>query len=311
MIAKTIAYENEAFCLENENISCTVIPTAGAKIVSLLDKRSRREWLVAPMHPVQAEELFSNFTEKAMGGWDEMLPTVDACSWEGINLPDHGELWQVPWSFELSEDAISTWVRCVCFPFSFSRKISLVSDDSFLFEYQLKNEGEQQMPWIWAAHPQFAMNADTRFVLPEDVKQLVNIVIDDPVFGPAGTIVDFPVCDSLKGGLRRVDTVGPASLKSCRKFYCQPDRGIDHAGFVDEKAKSSLQLHWDADIIPYCGLWVDEGAFHAHPVAAIEPISGYYDNLTIASKNQRLPYLAPGETIAWTLSVRLSPISSN
>ena len=183
MIQKTKVYDKEAFILENKNISCTVIPSPGAKIVSLFDKRCSREWLVPPMRPVMEAGYESKFTDGSMGGWDEMLPTIDLCEWKGIQLPDHGEVWQVPWECSTDNDSLQTAVHCRYFPFIFSRNISLFSDDTFIFSYTLTNVGEKSYPWLWAAHPQFSVNLQTKICFPEDVKQLVNVINGDPVFG--------------------------------------------------------------------------------------------------------------------------------
>ncbi len=295
---------DEFFCLENDLISCTVIPSFGAKIISLFDKSSGREWLVPCMRKIEQVEFDAHFTEQSMGGWDEMLPTIDSCIWKGNSLPDHGETWQVPWKCSIKGNSIRTTLQCTIFPFRFSRTISFFSDDTFLLTYDLINEGHEELPWLWAAHPQFYMNLNTRIIFPKEITQMVNVIDNDPVFGSAGTIVDYP--SGKDGNSHNLDVVHISGSPSCRKFYCLPETHIAQAGLVDNENNCSLLFRWDSDVIPYCGLWVDEGAYHSKPVAAIEPSSAYYDSLPIAEKNKRLPFLSPSESVSWNLYLQMT-----
>ena len=133
---------------------------------------------------------------------------------------------------------------------------------------------------------------------------MVNVIEGDPVLGPAGTVVEFPA--SSGDGPCSLDTVRPSSSRTCRKLYCPAECSIDHAGLIDSFSQCSLQLQWDKEIIPYCGLWVDEGAYHVDPVAAIEPTSAYYDSLKTAAKQRRLPFLDPQKTVCWKVYLSLS-----
>ncbi len=94
-----------ALVLENETFRTVVVPTMGAKIVSLLDKRTGVEWLAGPGdRPFRPASYGATFDQQDMSGWDEMFPTITACPYPapgahtGVSLPDHGEVWAVPWT---------------------------------------------------------------------------------------------------------------------------------------------------------------------------------------------------------------------
>jgi len=36
-----------------------------------------------------------------------MMPTIVACEYEGKTLPDHGEVWSIPWRLESVEGVLS------------------------------------------------------------------------------------------------------------------------------------------------------------------------------------------------------------
>ena len=92
--------------LSNKNISIAMIPELGGRVVSMRDRLSGREWLDGWMpagkrriwHPTDP----SDFATGPGAGIDECLPTVLPCQVNGKNLSDHGELWNVPASFDES-----------------------------------------------------------------------------------------------------------------------------------------------------------------------------------------------------------------
>jgi hypothetical protein len=50
-------------------------------------------------------------------------------------------------------------------------------------------------------------------------------------------------------------------------------------------------------------VWLDNAQFSREPVAALEPATGFYDNLERAAAAGRVTRIAPGEPLAWTLEV--------
>ena len=65
-------------------------------------------------------------------------------------------------------------------------------------------------------------------------------------------------------------------------------------------------MAWDAQELPYLGIWVDEGMYNSAPAVALEPSNGFYDNLSVAHRNNRMRVLAAGETQQWHLTVTLT-----
>jgi len=91
-ILKTTWHNFPAIALESESMRVVIVPDLGAKIVSLFDRTHQREWLTPPMRPVEQTVYGADFVSQDMSGWDEMLPTIVACDWEGAHIPDHGEV---------------------------------------------------------------------------------------------------------------------------------------------------------------------------------------------------------------------------
>lgn len=295
-----------AFALGSEALQVIIVPKFGAKIVSLYDKLHDREWLVPPIRPVKQTFYGANFVDQDMSGWDEMLPTIDACEWQGLHLPDHGEVWSIPWKLESMEGGLTVSVEGQSFPYHFVRSASLIAPGTLELAYSLTNTGQMELPYLWATHPQFAADENTRIIFPPDVTKVVNVIDDDPIWGKAGEVYAWPAAIAANGQVLRLDRIGPAKKHTCRKMYALPQQPVAWAALVDDNLGCQIRLEWPSDFAPYLGLWIDEGMHNTAPVAALEPANGYYDSLQRAVQNQMITWLKPGQEITWAMQVRLS-----
>lgn len=305
IVSPTKWHDFDAYSLENDRILIQIVPRLGAKIVSLCDKRSEREWLAPPIRSVKPTAYGQSFIDQDMSGWDEMFPTILPCEWEGRSFPDHGEVWSVPWQTEVQGSALVSERKGIGFPYIFSRKIAFNGINRLKFEYILQNTGEFRFPWLWAAHPQFLADESTEIVFPDTIKKVVNVVENDPVFGRSGQIYDWPVSMLMTGERFRQTRVKSPEVRQCRKFYALPDNIIQWAGLLHHSSGSTLKLRWEADFPIYLGLWIDEGYYQKATVVALEPSSAYYDGLQIALAQDRVPWIEPGENIEWSLEIEL------
>ncbi len=92
----------QAYSMENSWIKAIIVPSLGGKIASLIDLQTNREWLwknpdLEPVAPVHASSYLRH-----LGGWDECFPSISETrfpcgSWKDIVIPDHGEIWSLPW----------------------------------------------------------------------------------------------------------------------------------------------------------------------------------------------------------------------
>ena len=85
----------EVYVLQNESLEISLVPDLGAKVISLVNRWTGREWMSCP---TGGPKLFRNeraddFAASTLVGWDECLPTIAPCVFKGRSLPDHGEVW--------------------------------------------------------------------------------------------------------------------------------------------------------------------------------------------------------------------------
>lgn len=312
MLTPTTYYGLDAFLLQGDGLAVTVVPQLGAKIVSLLDKHNGLEWLAGPgTRPVKPLAYGAAFEKQDMSGWDEMFPTISACPYPGAGpahgaaLPDHGEVWSLPWALEDATDKeLRLSVSGRALPYRLERTLAFTAPDTLALHYDLVNLGENPLPYIWAAHPQFACGAGAQVVLPPPVTQVCNVLPPAWGWGEPEVRYGWPLATGADGQAQQIDQVRGPALRQARKFYTLPDERISSATLVRQGTGDWLRLAWDADAAPYFGLWVDEGALHHQSVVALEPATGFYDSLAVAWARQRVRVLGPGQSTAWTLTVQ-------
>lgn len=304
-ITNTTWHSFPALALESELVRVVTVPDLGAKIVSLFDKAHQHEWLVPPMRPLTQTIYGADFVSQDMSGWDEMMPTIVACVYQGHRLPDHGEVWSIPWQVAQTSGEIVLSVLGVALPYRLTRNTALVAADCLEVRYSLVNRAEIAFPYLWAAHPQFCADDQTRLALPEEVTQMVNVIDDDPAWGQAGRFVEWPEAVDRDGQPWHLDRVRSAEHHTCRKFYVPPEQPVSWAALFQEEKRCQLRLEWSPLELPYLGLWVDEGSYNSLPVAAFEPSNAYYDSLVRSVENGRVSILEPGKERSWKLRIKL------
>ncbi len=301
-----------AYTLENDQLRVVILPTLGAKVASIFDRKAEREWLVQPLSPQHEIPYGTAFDKFEMYAWDEMFPTIIAGEYpaegpyKGAFLPDHGEVWPLPWLRESSaSDALALSVNGRALPYRLVRTASLDGPDGLRLHYTVTNTGAKAFSYLWAAHPLFAVDSATEIVLPPSVVEVYNVHAMAP-WGDHGRRYDWPRAQTDDGKTWDLRRVGPVTLKDCRKVYVPPEQPIDWAGLRQTDSGAWLRLEWNSSALPYLGLWIDEGIYATAPAVALEPTNGFYDGLATAYENGRTQQLKPGETRFWDVIVRLN-----
>ncbi|WP_061963009.1 hypothetical protein [Demequina aurantiaca] len=264
--------------LATERFTVVVDLQRGAKITSLLD-HTGREWL-AQAAPGANRQAGAAFTDAEMAGWDECAPTIDACVVDGVSMPDHGDLWDQPFI----GDAAHSEVTRDGLGFTFERSITEVPEGIRL-NYRVTALREQ-IPFLWAAHPQFSAPVGTRVSIA--ASRIVDVIDPEEPLTP------------MEAATSTIDTVDHGKF---RKWYADPQEPIHKASLIRADG-GVLDMSWSSNC-PYVGVWFDNCAFSREPVIAIEPSNGYRDALALAIERDRVVYVEPGSPLEWWVELRL------
>lgn len=261
----------------------------GGRMVSLLDVSNEHEWLVPPSATAPEPTYGSSFTQRHIHGWDEMLPTIDACTVLGVELPDHGEIWAVPWQRRTASTTggLRLSAGSLALPLRLVREVHPRGPDLVL-DYQLFNLGAQPLPFLWAAHPQFRVSPDAQIHFSAPVTKVAVVSPPERVGG-----TDWSGAVALAGQLPRGDHL---------KLWldCPPDHDN---GVTLRDGGSALSIHWDGRSIRHAAVLWDNAQFSGERVVAIEPSTARHDSLAAAAAQGDLAMLAGGGSRRWTLTL--------
>lgn len=299
--------------MAHEQVRVVIVPALGAKIASLVDVRAGYEWLASPTHPVRPRAYGATFTEHELAGWDEMFPTINLCAAPHdptAQLPDHGEVWALPWEVtEQTPDMLTLRVTGRQLAYTLTRTARL-RPAGLRLEYTLENHTGQTLPFLWAAHPLFNGSSQTEIVLPAAIQQVMNVA-DHPHMGAPDTLLNWPLATLPTGSTRALNRVGEAARQDYRKVYVLPEQPIAAAELHQHDAGCGLRLTWDEQTAPYLGIWVDEGTYTQTTTLALEPATGYYDSLALALAHGRVTALAAGARQQWWVEVALIALNGS
>ena len=278
--------------LNAPGIALTLLPERGGKITSLLDVARQREWLESAAHPLEGPPGDVAFDVGDMCGWDEMMPTIEACRYPGrdVALPDHGELWRRAWAVtQRSESSVTTRVAGATLPYRFERTLTL-GPESLRVEYRVSCD-DDDICFLWAAHPLFRVRPGTRVVLDPSAYDFWPGVSESDRCSDGWPAAGVSVADDLAPGVSR-----KLFARSITETATATLRDLDG---------TFLTLRWRHDDGPFVGLWLDHGAYARHAVVAIEPTNGPSDALDVAYASGAAWSVSPGRPRHWTLELSL------
>ncbi len=320
---ETNAVKTENVLIRAGDCTVTLLPRFGGKIASI--RIGGRELLQQPLAPIAARTRTMTFDSGDASGWDECLPSVAACTVktdEGMaSIPDHGDLWRVEWESRDQETGIRADAsvvligRCFSLPLELERGLALQeSGDGWRLklEYTLKNTSSHAVPWSWAAHSLFAVEAGDRIVLPESITQLQLEGSGGGRLGIGGDTVAWPMMQRADGSSVDLSVAEAADLGIGDKLFAGPLRSSENWCALERlSAGVRIRVTFDVEATPYLGLWICYGGWpeRAGPkqmCVAMEPSTAPADSLAVTGPWSRT--LGPGDCFTWMMDVEIERI---
>ena len=270
--------------LANGALSCAVAPELGAKITSLVNRATGREWLWTnpqlPRRPGGPGD--SYVAQHDTGGVDECFPSV------------HGVLYGRPWRVETHtarELALSLDDPAGAWTFRRSLRIDPHTPRVELC-YEVENRAGRELPFVWCLHPLFPSEPGMRIELPHST----------------------PIRVAAAHGALAADllTVPPASAPPfAAKLFAGPfERG--EVALLSADGDEELRLRFDPGEVPFVGIWLNHGRWSGagtppYRNLALEPSIGDADELDEALARGTAARLAPGARRRWRVGIELEP----
>lgn len=274
----------DVWVLANELVELAVVPELGAKLISLQDLRTGREWM---WHPPSGRKLFRNslgddFATSPLVGMDECLPSITPCLHEGRLIPDHGEVWSLPWQLDdtaREHGLIKTTIALPRSPFELERTIEL-NENEVRLDYTLKNQSRMAEKFLWAMHPLLRLCAGDQLELPASTRNLLN---------------DEAWLDDL---------IRSRLTNNCAKIFATPiTEGL--AAIHNATTNDRLEFAWSPAENNSLGIWLTRGGWHGHEHFALEPTNGNTDTLALAAARNNCHTVAAQSSVSWQVCLRV------
>ncbi|WP_018759757.1 DUF4432 family protein [Paenibacillus terrigena] len=287
-----------------------VVPALGSKMISLKHLRTGREWLSEAAGPLGNKGYATSFADSDGSGWDEMFPTINACAypdhpWQGTEMADHGEVWSIPWQVEIADERLSCHVHGVRLPYRLSKTYSFTEEQRLRIDYTVYNPSPFPLSFLWAAHPLFAVHEGMEIIVPSELNEIVVSYSQHERLGRMGDVRSWPIPfeDHPEIRLHQVEAM---TAGTAEKYYFRGELPEGRAGLHDPSTGESLMMYFPVEQVPYFAVWANYGGYQGGYNVALEPATGFLDDLSYAMKQGMVATIEAGGRYHWFLEVELT-----
>jgi len=291
----------QAVVLENEALRAVVLPGLGAKLWQLTHKPTGTDLLWQhPRIKPRPVAFGASYDDHFFGGWDELFPNDVPETLGGEAMPDHGELWTLPWEFETRQgDGEAEVVLRAETPVSACRmekRILLRSGEAKLrFTHRLTNLGARPLPFLWKLHAAMRVNADSRLDVAAG-----RVYIED--FGPPRTgetkkSYDWPFAIGADGEAHDMRRCLPPSA-GVNEFQYATELTAGWCALTDTSTGIGMGLAFDAEVFRSCWFFATYGGWRQLQTIVLEPCTGYPISVNDGVEAGTHRTIGAGETIA-------------
>lgn len=286
--------------LENEWLRATVAPAIGGRVTSLVHLQNGREFLwrnprlkLAPCSPGSAYD--PNF----YGGIDELIPTDIPEIIDGIECPDHGELWTMKLDFELMAGEDRSGLRLSgslpLFGLDYRREMHL-DGNRVICKYSISNKTTSERKFLWKLHAALAVQPGDQMICPAGTARAADPEWSrrkslEPFTWPQAGILDMSLVPEPDGST---------------EFLYLYDLASGHMG-LHARDGARLDCAFDLQVFPCCWYFASHGGMDGAFTAVLEPCTTMPISVNQAAEEGFCSRLKPEEslttTVMWTVTV--------
>jgi galactose mutarotase-like enzyme len=299
----------KALIIDNDVMKLVILPERGSKIVSIIYKPLQYELLYQSEESSYRRKNYGDpFESQDSSGFDEMFPSISTClyehfPWKGTEIPDHGEVWSIPWEYLVNGESLRLWVYGVRFPYKLEKTVKL-SANSVEIEYRLSNRSVFDFHCLWAAHPLFRIEKGMEIIVPAGMERIINSVSGNrlPNYGRS---YDYPIICSDEGDRFDLRKILEHDDAGYQKYYFA--KRVSEGWFIlyHHRKKLWIKLSFSPDQVPYLGIWLNEGGWEGQHNIAPEPATGAMDRPDVADRWGMGSVLKGKEQKEWNLRIEI------
>jgi hypothetical protein len=288
--------------IESAHLRVDIAPSVGGRIVSLVEKSTGHEflWRNASLS-LRAMPSGSEYDPNFFGGIDELLPNDIPERIDGVDCPDHGELWTTPLGCVRVGDGVRLSGVLPLTGLAYEKELSLRPDSPHMdIRYRITNPTAQRRHFMWKLHAAMAVRPGDVIDCPARTGRVA-----DPAWSRFSTTEPF---DWPNVGGRMANII-PAPGNSCDFFYLS---GLESGRMAWRRPDVGLEFSYEFDtaVFPCAWLFASYGGFDGHFTAILEPCTAMPISVNEAARQNQCSILEPGESLETTARVHAGPIKS-
>jgi len=285
--------------LENELLSVDIAPEVGGRVVSVLDKRRRREFLWRNSSlPLRRSEPGSAYDANFFGGIDELIPGDLPEVVNGVPNPDHGELWTTPLGYRVDGyDLVLEGQLPIC-GLRYERRLYLRPDTPYLdIDYCLSNTTDERRVFMWKLHAALRIAPGDRIICPARSAQVV-----DSRWSRWSTTEPFcwPLVDDS-----RADIVPP--IDGTTDFLYLYDSQVGSLAWQSCDRTLTFAYSFDPRVFRYAQYFASYGGMDGHYTAVLEPCTCMPISVNEAARLGQCSSLEPGQALRTRVTLYAGP----
>ena len=278
--------------IENEHLRLDVWPQFGGKVSSIIDKADGHELLFS--YPAELPTRCQYDVPHLDGwfaGWDECFPAVapgpyPRHPYEGIAVPDHGEVWPLPTTAVPTRDGITTVWAGLRFGYRLTRKLYL-DGHQIVAEYTLVNVAPFAFNFVWMPHALLSIASPLSIDL-----------------GPVEMLGDASerVWPELADGLTftQSDALPPGGI--WKRHGVRAIQAPALIGYPQRKRQLMISYSSDSKLPAYWTAWLNTGGSAGQTNVAVVPAIGRSPTIAGSVEDGTAGIVGPSDKVSWAFT---------
>jgi len=285
--------------LESSSLQVDVAPEVGGRVVSLVEKSTGHEflWRNAGLK-LERMAPHSAYDPNFYGGIDELIPNDMPEHLNGVDSPDHGELWTTALSYASSEDELTLKGTLPLCGLAYERRLSLREGSPHIdIAYRIHNPTAQRRKFLWKLHAALAIAPGDRVLCPAGTARVVDLE-----WSRWHTLEAFgwPVVEGQRADLIPVKD-------GTVDFLFLYDLAEGSMAWQSAAGDLTFAYTFDSAIFPYAWYFASYGGFDDHYTAILEPCTAMPLSVVEAAQLGQCSVLEAGQTLETQVTVYAGP----
>ena len=285
--------------MESDFLQVDIAPSVGGRIVNILGKPSGYQFLWHNARLKLEKQLpGAEYDPNFYGAVDELLPNDIPEPLNGVDSPDHGELWTLALDYRRAGDAVVlSGVLPLC-GLAYERKLTLRSDSPHIdMDYRIHNPTGERRIFLWKLHAAVAIEPGDQIVCPARTARAV-----DMAWSRWSSLKPFP-WPNVEG--QRADQIPPRGNSVDFLFLYDLEAG--RMAWKSAARGQTLAYQFDLKVFPYAWYFASYGGFDGHYTAILEPCTTMPLSVNEAAKLGQCSTLQAGEEIETRVTLYAGP----